>query len=136
MRAAEHECLDDQPDADPEFAVAEPVADQRGTRERHGAKQGLLPEAGVQRGRHRRQPWHRAGQDVGIDERFGRRPPVPQLRGDGVEADDVAELDARQQRAAERPADDRAAAGRVARPHAPQLGVVRERAASEPFGGQ
>ena len=109
VRAAEDDRLRDEADGDPQLAIAEPVADQGRPRKRDGAEQRLLPESGVQRRRHRRQPRQVSGEHVRVDQRFGRRPPLPQPRRDQVERDDVAELDAGEQRAPQRAAHHRAA---------------------------
>ena len=68
--------LDDEGDHEEQPALAEAIADERRAGERHGTEQALLPEAGLERVGDRRQPRHVGGEDVGVEQRLGRRPPA------------------------------------------------------------
>ena len=135
VRGAEDDRLQHERDGDPEPAPAEMRADQRAQRERHGAKQALLHEPGLQRHGDRHQRRHGGRQDVGIGQHLGGLPPAEPSVRRVVERGDQRELERDEQVAADRAAQHRARRAAFARPDPPQLRLQRERAARQAFRG-
>ena len=134
VAGAEDDGLDDEGDHDEQPALAEPIADERGAGERHGAEQALFPEAGLERVGDRRQPRHVGREHVRMEQRFGRRPPAEDACRDEVEHDVVGEEQRHEQIAGGRLTEDGGRAARPLRPDAPELRMMAERAARQRFG--
>ena len=126
MRGAEHHRLQHERDADAQVPAAEVRADRRAERQRNRAEHAFLHESRLQRDGDRRQRRHQRRQDVGIGQRLRRLPPAEPAIGDEVEGRDQRQLDGHEQVAARSAARDLDRAAGVARPHAPQLRVVRK----------
>ena len=107
-------------------ALAEPIADERGAGERHGAEQALLPEARLERVGDRGEPRRVRRQDVRVEQRFGGRPPAEDARREQIEQDVVGEEERDEQVPAGGPAEDRRwSCPGPRRPDAPELRVMR-----------
>jgi len=135
VTGAEDHSLQDESAYDPQALASEASSDQGGPGQGHGAEQALLPEAGLQRGRHRGQPREVGSEHVGVEQRLGGRPPAEMARGDEVEHDLVGEEHRHQQVPGHGRAEDGTRAGDSTRPRSPQLHVVAERAPAQALGG-
>ena len=135
MAGPEDEDLQDERPRYPGPPVAEPIADEGGAGQGHGAEEALLPESGLQRGRERGEPGQHRGQRVGVDEDVGRRPPAQVADGDPIEADDEREVDADDQVAGHRLPQHRPRPRAVPGPAAPELQVMRKRLPGQALGG-
>ena len=122
-------------DDDEQPALAEAIADERGAGDRHRAEQRFFPEAGLERVGDRREPRRVGREHVGMEQRFGRRPPAEAPSSREIEHDVVGEEDARR-------ADTRDTCVRGSpsncpgsfAPHAPELRMRSEGAARQRLG--
>ncbi len=122
----EDHCLEHQRRADPERPSSGPGADQSRAGQGHRAEEGLLEGAGEERRGHRREPGKGGGDQVGLDQGLGRRPPAENPGGEEVEGDGVGDEEGGEEVAAQRASEEVPAVARPRRPGAPEPGMVPE----------
>ena len=120
----------------PPFTTAETGAQQGGSGQRDGTKEGLLPNAGLGCVGQWREPWPVMGQQVRIHQRLRRRPPAELSEGKIIENHHVEQHDCRQQVTQEGAAEHGGRRRGPVGPQPPELGVVRIGAARQTFRGE
>ena len=135
VAGAENQRLQHHGRSDPECGLSETAPQQRRAGQGDGAKQALLPEAGLKRDGYGGKPGQIGCQDVRLQQGVGGGPPTQHVVGKEVESHLIAEEKRHQQICRHRISQDRPRIDHSPRSQFPELNVVGKSLPRERLGG-